>query len=105
MGASPNGTKQKTYYVREDLARIMAMLASRSNKKESELVSEALDYYLKQVLSEDEMRVFGYNSGVTNGSDIDAGAIRRDGKSGRRCRTSAQTQPIPKKRVRKEDAT
>lgn len=99
MGASPNGTKQKTYYVREDLARIMAMLASRSGKKESELVSEALDFYLRKVLNEDEMRVFGYKSGDQNGRS-DNGTTSNVG-SDRRSSGSDQGQPIPKKRLRK----
>jgi len=60
MAVAPTGTKQKTYYVREDLARIIAMIASRGDRRESDVVTEALDTYIRGTLSADEMRVFGY---------------------------------------------
>jgi len=60
MAVAPTGTKQKTYYVREDLARIIAMIASRHDRRESDVVTEALDTYIRGKLSADEMRVFGY---------------------------------------------
>lgn len=60
MAVAPTGTKQKTYCVREDIARIIAMIASKNDRRESDVVTEALEVYIRGTLSADEMRVFGY---------------------------------------------
>lgn len=60
MAIAPTGTKQKTYYVREDLARVIAMIASRDGRRESDVVTEALKAYVEDALTTEELRVFGF---------------------------------------------
>ena len=60
MGQLPTGTKQKTYYVREDLARIVAMLATRDDKFESDMVNEIFLTYVTQRMTPEQMQAFGY---------------------------------------------
>jgi hypothetical protein len=62
MANAPTGTKQKTYYVKEDVARIVGMIAERDDRRVSDVVSEALELYIKQKLSLEELRVFGYKT-------------------------------------------
>ena len=88
-------SKQKTYYVREDLARVMAMIASRDDRRESDVVNEALDHYIQLKLSTDEMKVFGYKKELeTNGHASTVNGVgrtngRNDRSNGERSRNGA----------------
>lgn len=64
MGAV-NGLKQKTYYIREDLARVVEMLAAREGVKISDKVNEIFARYIKNALTKEERRVF--TQGMKNG--------------------------------------
>lgn len=84
MGAITPGTKQKTYYVREDLARILAMVSSREDRFESDVVNEAFEHYVTTKLTAEELRVFGYkkekkNDNDSRASSVDSGPIQRPG--------------------------
>ena len=103
MGAAPSGTKQKTYYVREDHARVLAMLASRDGSTESQMVNEAFAYFLKSKLSVEELRMFGHKGttdGDIKGSVGRSGTLASDeGRAGGKT-TTAHGQPVPKNRTR-----
>lgn len=75
MGAV-EGLKQKTYYVREDLARIIEHIAARDDKRNYEIINEALEYFVRKKLTKEERRVFGYKKGMSNGhaAGSDAGS-------------------------------
>ena len=60
MAIAPTGTKQKTYYVKEDVARVVGMIAERDDRRVSDVVSEALEMFIKHKLSPEELRVFGF---------------------------------------------
>lgn len=82
MAIAPNGTKQKTYYVREDLAKVIAHVASDEDKRESDVVNDAFDYYINIKLSEEQRRVFGYKKEQQNGHQGQANGRRSIGTGG-----------------------
>lgn len=55
-----SNTKQKTYHVREDLARVIAAYAGREDRREYEVVNEAFDYFINIKLSPEERKALGY---------------------------------------------
>ena len=54
-------TKQKTYYVREDLARVISTIASRAGVTESSLVGDVFIHYIESTLTPEEQRIFRYS--------------------------------------------
>lgn len=59
--------KQKTYYVRDDLATVMSMIAAREDKRASDLVNEAFEAFIHTKCTKAELKVFGYKQEKRNG--------------------------------------
>jgi predicted transcriptional regulator len=97
-------TKQKTYYVREDLARVLAMIASMDDRRESEVINEAIDYYVNIKLNAEQRRVFGYKEqtngrGTSKGNGSSSAATVQSGSA----RDANGSGPVSPSRIKKRN--